>query len=102
MQEWMGSFKGYELTGIAGVLIQGILSAVQMHVAVNKGLNCRCAENYEGEACESIIEDPLDRTNATHQLTHVKIMLWGEFDESSRLEAYWKLSLRESTRFEVE
>ena len=84
MQEWMGSFKGYELTGIAGVFIQGILSAVQMHVAVNKGLNCRCAENYE------------------HQLTHVKIMLWGEFDESSRLEAYWKLSLRESTRFEVE
>lgn len=67
-----------------------------MHVAMKRGLHCRCAQNYEGEACESIVQDPLDRTNKTHQLTHVKMMLWGEFDESSRLEAYWKLSLRES------
>ena len=59
-------------------------------------LDNRCGKNYEGEACESIAVDPLDRTNKTHQLTHVKLMLWGEFEENSRLEAYWKLSLRES------
>ena len=42
-------------------------------------------------------EDPLDRTNSTHQLIHAKINLWGTFKEHTKLEDYWKISIREST-----
>ena len=57
---------------------------------------CVCVEPYTGETCDTVEEVALDHTNATHRLIHVQLRLFGTFKESAQLQAYWRLSLRES------
>ena len=58
--------------------------------------NYRCIGSYEGSSCNKISEVKLDHTNSTHQLVHVNLQFIGEFKEQTKMEEYWKVSLRES------
>ena len=57
---------------------------------------CVCLSPYTGESCSEVREVSLDHSNATHQLVHAQFRLYGAFSEFTKLEAYWKVSLRES------
>lgn len=57
---------------------------------------CICTEPYTSSNCGTIREEELTHTNETHQLIHVKIQMWGTFKAQTKLEDFWKLSLRES------
>ena len=57
---------------------------------------CVCLPPYTGESCNEVREVSLDRTNSTHQLIPAQFRLYCAFSEFTKLEAYWKVSLRES------